>query len=98
MGDAHDIHHRMRRREGHHAWSNLILLCRVCHHQQVHANPSTAQSTGFIVPTWADAEEVPVRTWRGWMLLKNDGTILLLKENRPTDAIDWFHANRDVLD
>lgn len=75
---AAETHHRMRRRDGHHAVSNLIRLCRECH-SRAHANPRWAYSVGLIIPALRKPplkpEEVPVRTAaHGWVLLNSRGT------------------------
>lgn len=69
-----DIHHRMRRREGKHALSNLILLC-APDHREVHANPAWARERGLIVSVHAKSvQDVPVWTFAGPVILHDDGT------------------------
>ena len=63
-GSASDIHHRMRRREGGHALSVIILLCRTCH-EKAHANPTWARERGIIVPTWRVPQAVPLKIVEG---------------------------------
>lgn len=74
-------HHRQLRRSGDHRPSNLILLCGSgttgCH-GWVHANPKAARAEGLIVPSWARAEFVPVKTFGGWLRLIPDGSALEL--------------------
>ena len=70
--DAHDIHHRMRRRDGGHALSNMVLLCRF-DHEWVHANPAKAREHGFIVSAWGDVLDSPIKSFRGWVVLDNEG-------------------------
>lgn len=71
----YDVHHRKRRREGGHALSNLVALCRR-HHAEAHANPDVARTWGLIVPTWGDSSLTPI--WsapRGvWLLLSDDAS------------------------
>jgi len=62
----------MRRRDGGHALSNMVLLCRF-DHEWVHANPAKAREQGFIVSAWGDVENQPIKSWRGEMILDNDG-------------------------
>lgn len=73
-GSANEIHHRMRRREAGHTLSTCILLCGECH-RWAHANPSKARETGYIVPTWGDTLSTPLHTWRGPLLLDDEGKI-----------------------
>lgn len=70
-------HHRTRRREAGHAISNLVLLCGSCH-RHVHANPTEAKATGFIIPPWGEQTSLtmPVREFTGqWLLLDDDAGI-----------------------
>ena len=53
---------------------NCILLCRTCH-DWVHANPAMARDKGFIVGFADDAAELAIHSWRGWLVLNQDGTI-----------------------
>lgn len=71
----------MRRREGGHSLANCILLCRT-DHSRAHANPEWGRLKGLIIPTWVGAEnvgEVPVRSWRGWLMHNQDGTVGFVK-------------------
>lgn len=77
-----EIHHRMRRREAGHAMSVCILLCRTCH-RFVHANPTQAKADGFIVPPWGDTLTMPVKSYRGWITLADDGSYAFT--GAPTD-------------
>lgn len=68
---GHDIHHRMRRREGGHGMWNLILLCRECH-AWAHANPAEARETGYILSSylpWDEAMLVPVQRIAGTSII-----------------------------
>lgn len=73
IGNATDVHHRLRRREGGHGLENLILLCRACH-AWVHAHPEEARDAGLIVSVAAQPEKIPARRWDGaWVLLDERG-------------------------
>ena len=69
-----DAMHRIRRREGGHELSNLALGCRTCH-ELCHANPAWAREKGYILPAVAraDPRREPLWSWRGWVLLDDDG-------------------------
>lgn len=80
-----EIHHRVRRREGGHALSVCILLCRTCH-RWAHAHPTEAKMYGFIVPPWRDALVRPVKSYRGWMFLDDEGEYTFT--DAPDDEIE----------
>lgn len=71
--NGREIHHRMRRRDAGHPLSGCILLCPTCH-RWAHAHPTQAKETGFIVPPWGDTLTMPIKTFRGWLLLDDAGT------------------------
>jgi hypothetical protein len=75
-----EIQHRVRRREGGHAPSNLVLMCHFDHQTWAHANPAAAREVGIIVPTWASPDAVPVKTWQGWLLLDDSYNVTHLTE------------------
>lgn len=71
-------HHRKRRRERDHyphCLCNVITLCGTCH-AAVHAEPTVAQTVGFIVAPWSGKvpEAHNIRTFQGWMRLHCDGS------------------------
>lgn len=72
--DEYDVHHRQRRREGGHAISNLVALCRE-HHAVAHAHPREARIWGLIVPTWDDPTTSPIWSPQAsaWLLLDDQG-------------------------
>lgn len=75
---GHDIHHRMRRREGGHGIANLVGLCRTCH-SWVHAHPKQAQDKGFIVsPYVEDVSVVLIKTFMGWAQFTHDKKVVLV--------------------
>lgn len=90
-GRGTDLHHRQRRRDGGHARTNIILLCRD-DHAKVHANPEWARERGLIVSAYSDsARYVPVRTFAGWVLLDPFGGLLTVPDVDivPGDPPQW---------
>lgn len=69
-----EIQHRMRRREGGHGLANLVRVCHTCH-VWIHQHPTEAHEKGFIVKTWEEPSEVPLQSWRGMILLDDNGGI-----------------------
>lgn len=59
-GQATDLHHRKRRREGDHRALNALAACRQCH-VDVHSSPTISRAAGWIVPFASDPAVVPVR-------------------------------------
>lgn len=58
----HMHHRRLRSQGGRDAVENLAHLCRRCHNDAIHGNPDWAKRHGWIVPSWADPDDVePVR-------------------------------------
>ena len=59
-----------------HNVENLILLCGTgttgCH-GWVHNHPAESYEAGWLVHSWDEPLEVPVRSWRGLLLLDADG-------------------------
>lgn len=75
-GQASDLHHRQRRREGGHVLSNLISLCgrgntSGCH-GWAHSHPAEARDEGFIVSAWGDPLTQWVWRWDGARVLFDD--------------------------
>lgn len=74
-GNKH--HRKFRSRGGKGNIANGVLLCGSgttgCH-GWAHHNIADATAEGFIVSSWEEATLVAVHTWRGWMLLADDGT------------------------
>ncbi len=70
---ATDMHHRQLRRHGDHLPANLVHVCRTCHNA-VHADPAKAELAGFIVPSWANPRQCPIKhsVW-GRVRLDDDG-------------------------
>ena len=71
-------HHRQRRRDGGDRLCNLLLLCgdgtRGCH-GWITEHPLEATDQGWIVPTWANPLNIPVRMADGYLwLLADDGS------------------------
>lgn len=70
-----ELQHRMRRREGGHRKSNLIRVCSI-DHRSIHANPGWAMERGYTVSAVmadADPSQIPVHSYRGWVLYDDDG-------------------------
>ncbi len=74
-------HHRLRRREGGHSASVLVLLCGSgttgCH-GWVHAHPKAARAVGLVIPAAGriragDVPAIPVKTFQGWRLFDDLG-------------------------
>jgi 5-methylcytosine-specific restriction endonuclease McrA len=75
-------HHRIRRRDGGHRRSNIVLLCHDCH-RDVTENPLTAKLTGYIVPPWIEDGTLvtPLQDSNGrWVLLDDEGGVTYTKE------------------
>ena len=67
------LHHRMRRREGGHAYENLVGLCGT-DHAWAHKYPKAAQEAGYIIPVHVEnISAVPVKAYYGWVTLDKDG-------------------------
>jgi hypothetical protein len=81
--------HRMRRREGGHSLSNLILGCHTCH-VRAHANPERAYRRGWHVRANGIAvpAEVPLWTLGGWVKLDDDGGVAVIA---PATTLDPEH-------
>lgn len=71
--------------------ANLVLLCGSgttgCHHA-VESDRLRATADGFLVSQWADPELIPVRTYRGKVLLSNDGMLVLTPDLAAVAAQD----------
>ena len=78
-GRGYQIHHRMRRREGGHAVSNLVGLCR-SDHEWAHKFPNAAKDDGYIIATHVDdPATVPIRTFMGPVLFDDKGGITVVQ-------------------
>lgn len=73
-GQATDVHHRLRRRDGGHDVDNLLHACRHCH-GKAHAHPELARAFGWIVSAWSSPGTTPLML-RGdrWVLLSDGYT------------------------
>lgn len=76
------VHHRRPRGKGGTLlrWvnqpANLITLCLTCH-ADVESHREQAKDMGYIIPQGiAQAREVKLWTWRGWVLLGNNGELI----------------------
>lgn len=57
---ANHFHHRKLRRFGDHRAVNTLHVCHE-HHTWIHGNPEASYVLGYMVPSWQDPAEVPVR-------------------------------------
>ena len=90
FGD-YSIHHRRPRGMGgtkrpeSNLPANLLTLCGSgttgCH-GEVESNRTAAVADGFLVSQHADPEVIPVHTWRGKVLLSNDGMLAIVGPSR----------------
>jgi len=66
--------------------SNLLTLCGSgttgCH-GWVEAHPTDARARGLAVASWDVPALTPVQTWRGWVLLDDDGDFEVLPDFTP---------------
>lgn len=88
-----EIQHRVRRREGGHAMGNLMRICATCH-RRVHSVPQWATAKGYTVSAVQDIDpaSVPLWTFSGWMLLRDDGTTQVIAPAavKPDDLEDYL--------
>lgn len=97
-GQGTEIQHRMRRREGKHGLGNLVRICSGCH-RKVHAEPEWATARGLTVPTWverAHIELVPVKTWRGWVFITDEGFMNFHIGAPIVDALEHYQQREAV--
>lgn len=65
--------HRIPRRDGGHARSNIALGCHSCH-AKAHRYPLWGYEMGIMASRYVDdVRTVPIRSWRGWILLDDEG-------------------------
>jgi HNH endonuclease len=74
------LHHRkLKSRGGKDSVSNLVWIHHECHNlgtHSVHLNPQMAEERGFMVGSWQDPHEVPIKSPDGnFYLLSDDGTM-----------------------
>lgn len=64
--------------------ANLITLCgsgvHGCH-GEVESYPTYAQAHGLSIRHSQDPESMPVFTWRGWVYLLNDGSVVEISDH-----------------
>jgi 5-methylcytosine-specific restriction endonuclease McrA len=77
---ATDVHHRQLKGMGgtsdeyrKYGLANTVCLCRSCH-SHVHAHPAESYESGFLVHSWNDPEEVPLKSGAAIIWLRADGT------------------------
>lgn len=96
------FHHRTPRRAGGSSRedlgfpSNGLLLHPRCH-DFIESRRKIAAQLGFIVGYGSLPRDVPVMTWRGWVLLNDDGTMTAMAMPPPLGPVD-ADALRDVDD
>ena len=78
------LHHRkLRSRGGGHTASNLIAVCHPCHNlasDSIHLNPAMAEQNGWMVGSWQEPHEVPMKRPDGSVvLLQKDGSVIFLE-------------------
>lgn len=70
--------HRIPRRDGGHKTSNIALGCHACH-ARAHASPKWGYDMGIMASRYVVAVSlVPVLSWRGWVLLDDEGGIKVI--------------------
>ena len=75
LDSVHLHHRRLRSQGGKDSYSNLIAIHPACH-QRVHASPAAAYEAGWMVPSWAQPEEWPLRLPDGRTIrLSPDGDV-----------------------
>ncbi len=88
---ANAHHRKLRSRGGMGDVANGILLCGSgttgCH-GWVHREVEASTAMGYIVSRWGNPAEVPVWTWRGWVLLDDEGGMLVWTERGWTTPDD----------
>lgn len=52
----------------------------------IHANPALAYKMGWLVHSYETATNVPIYTWHGWVILKNDGNMVKADVERTGDT------------
>ncbi len=84
-----ECHHRKLKSQGGGDWiDNLLALCPDCHNGRptsAHRSVTEARHNGWIVPSWADHETVPV-------LLHDGRRVLLDRRGGYVDVADEFEA------
>ena len=77
LGAANDVHHRKLKGIGGSKLldtpANLISVCRYCH-TWIHAHPSDAYNSGYMVHSWDNPETMFIVTKLGVLTLREDGT------------------------
>lgn len=72
-GRGEHYHHRkLRSRGGGNTVGNLAHVCNECH-TWVHLHPAKATDAGWMVASWSDPVEIPVRRYGHWVRLDDQG-------------------------
>jgi hypothetical protein len=91
-------HHRLKRREGGHSASVLVLLCGSgttgCH-GWAHSHPARARAVGLIIPAAGriraeDVPSIPLLTHGGWLLHDDDGNVEMITSRRARELLSSF--------
>lgn len=70
--------HRIPRRDGGHSPANIALGCHTCH-AKAHASPKWGYDMGIMCSRYVIAVGlVPILSWRGWVLLDNEGGLRVI--------------------
>lgn len=94
-GDNFALHHRkLKSQGGKDEPCNLIAVHHKCHNlgtDSIHLNPKRSVENGWIVPSWAEPSEFPLRLSDGSkVLLDNEGSYITMKEGPDgTDRSSW---------
>jgi HNH endonuclease len=75
--------------------SNGLLLHPKCH-EFIESHRKASAMMGYLLNSVADPSKVPVYTWRGWMLLGNDGSANAT-ERPPLSALEIDSVDTDAV-
>lgn len=83
-GESMALHHRkLKSRGGKDCASNLIAVHHQCHNlgtRSIHLNPAVAEQNGWMVGSWQEPHEVPMKRPDGSVvLLQKDGSVIFLE-------------------
>jgi hypothetical protein len=85
--------HRVPRRDGGHRTANLAFGCHACH-AKAHASPKWGYEVGIMASRYGvDLTLVPVWSWRGWILLDDEGGYrVIAPRSMPAEALSALQA------
>ena len=88
-GEDMALHHRkLKSRGGKDSVANLMVVHHKCHNLgtgSIHMNPANATVAGWMVPSWADPEDYPIRL--------PDGEIVRFREDGSKEKIGLGEIN-----